>query len=141
AARPSASAISTAASTIRSWLSSRLGPRCGMAATPHAIATSREIPSWAMLGSLPRSSCSPSIAHPLHRTHTVCIAHSVCRIQKGVAMNGTLELEGLSKSYGDPVIDDLDLRIDGGIFALLGPNGAGKTTLVSILTTLVTPDA
>lgn len=56
-------------------------------------------------------------------------------------MNGTLELEGLSKSYGDPVIDDLDLRIDGGIFALLGPNGAGKTTLVSILTTLVTPDA
>lgn len=56
-------------------------------------------------------------------------------------MNGTIEIEGLSKSYRDPVIDDLDLSIDGGVFALLGPNGAGKTTLVSILTTLVTPDA
>ena len=56
-------------------------------------------------------------------------------------MNGTIEIEGLSKSYRDPVIDDLDLSIDGGVFALLGPNGAGKTTLVSILTTLVRPDA
>lgn len=56
-------------------------------------------------------------------------------------MKGSIELEGLSKAYRDPVIDHLDLTIDGGVFALLGPNGAGKTTLVSILTTLVKPDA
>ena len=56
-------------------------------------------------------------------------------------MNGTIEIDGLRKTYRDPVIDDLDLTIDGGVFALLGPNGAGKTTLVSILTTLVRPDA
>ena len=56
-------------------------------------------------------------------------------------MNGTLEISGLSKSYREPVLDHLDLTIDGGVFALLGPNGAGKTTLVSILTTLVRPDS
>ena len=55
-------------------------------------------------------------------------------------MHGTIELDGISKAYRDPVIDHLDLSVDGGVFALLGPNGAGKTTLVSILTTLVRPD-
>ena len=55
-------------------------------------------------------------------------------------MHGTIELDGISKAYREPVIDHLDLSVDGGVFALLGPNGAGKTTLVSILTTLVRPD-
>lgn len=56
-------------------------------------------------------------------------------------MTGTIEIEGLAKSYREPVLDGLDLTIEGGVFALLGPNGAGKTTLVSILTTLLRPDA
>lgn len=56
-------------------------------------------------------------------------------------MAGTIEIAGLTKSYRAPVLDGLDLTIDGGVFALLGPNGAGKTTLVSILTTLLRPDA
>ena len=52
-----------------------------------------------------------------------------------------IELEGLTKQYGTrPVLDGLDLRIDGGVVALLGPNGAGKTTLVQVLATLVRPD-
>ncbi len=52
-----------------------------------------------------------------------------------------IELEGLTKRYGTrPVLDGLDLRIDGGVVALLGPNGAGKTTLVHVLATLVRPD-
>lgn len=55
-------------------------------------------------------------------------------------MDGTIELDGISKAYRDPVINRLDLSIDGGVFAMLGSNGAGKTTLVSILTTLVRPD-
>ncbi|GAA1487333.1 ATP-binding cassette domain-containing protein [Brachybacterium sacelli] len=56
-------------------------------------------------------------------------------------MGPTLEISGITKSYRDPVLDHLDLTLDGGVFALLGPNGAGKTTLVSILTTLVRPDS
>ncbi|MGY4719552.1 ATP-binding cassette domain-containing protein [Naumannella huperziae] len=57
-------------------------------------------------------------------------------------MDGTIETHGLAKSFGaNRVLDDLTLRIDGGVFALLGRNGAGKTTLVSILTTLIRADA
>lgn len=52
-----------------------------------------------------------------------------------------IKISGLSKSYGEPVLDGLDLTVEEGVFALLGPNGAGKTTLVSILTTLLVPDA
>ena len=50
---------------------------------------------------------------------------------------------GLRKAYGKlTVLDGIDLDVPAGsIFALLGPNGAGKTTAVTILTTLVRPDA
>ena len=50
---------------------------------------------------------------------------------------------GLRKAYGSVVaLDGLDLEVPTGtILGLLGPNGAGKTTAVSILTTLITPDA
>lgn len=57
-------------------------------------------------------------------------------------MTSAIEIRGLGKSFGSQqVLGDLDLTIDGGVVALLGSNGAGKTTLVSILTTLVKPDA
>lgn len=54
-----------------------------------------------------------------------------------------IEARGLVKRYGDVVaLDGLDLSVsEGSILALLGPNGAGKTTAVSILTTLLDPDA
>jgi ABC-type multidrug transport system ATPase subunit len=58
-----------------------------------------------------------------------------------IAVAEPLEISGLVKTYRQPVLDHLDLVVSGGVFALLGPNGAGKTTLVSILTTLVRPDA
>jgi ABC-2 type transport system ATP-binding protein len=50
---------------------------------------------------------------------------------------------GLVKHYGDVVaLDGLDLDVPSGtVLGLLGPNGAGKTTAVSILTTLLQPDA
>src|SRR5690606_6298152 len=141
ACSPSASAISIAVSTIRSTLSSRFGPRCGAAATPHASAMTRESSS--------SSGIATSSTHCMHRTlccmHTVYIAHCVCHIrncchpERG-AMTTSIELTGLRKAYREPVLAGLDLAVDGGVFALLGPNGAGKTTLVSILTTLVRPD-
>jgi ABC-2 type transport system ATP-binding protein len=55
----------------------------------------------------------------------------------------TLELQQITKSYGDTVVlDALNLRVPAGsVFALLGPNGAGKTTLVRILATLLKADA
>lgn len=54
-----------------------------------------------------------------------------------------IEARGLRKSYGDVIaLDGLDLTVpQGTVLGLLGPNGAGKTTAVSILTTLLEPDA
>ena len=58
-------------------------------------------------------------------------------------MQPAIAIRGLRKSFGaHTVLDGLDLEVaPGEIFALLGPNGAGKTTTISILTTLVQPDA
>jgi ABC-2 type transport system ATP-binding protein len=54
-----------------------------------------------------------------------------------------IEARGLAKRYGDVLaLDGLDLTVPAGtVLGLLGPNGAGKTTAVSILTTLLQPDA
>jgi ABC-2 type transport system ATP-binding protein len=59
------------------------------------------------------------------------------------AGGGIIEARGLVKRYRDVVaLDGLDLSVpEGSVVGLLGPNGAGKTTVVSILTTLITPDA
>ncbi|MEL6981769.1 MAG: ATP-binding cassette domain-containing protein [Actinomycetota bacterium] len=58
-------------------------------------------------------------------------------------MATVIEASGLTKRYKDVVaLDDLDLAVpEGTVLGLLGPNGAGKTTAVSILTTLLKPDA
>src|SRR5579871_5701972 len=53
-----------------------------------------------------------------------------------------LSVQGLSKSFGRKVVDQLDLTIQPGEFyALLGPNGAGKTTSLRMIAGLVKPDA
>ena len=54
-----------------------------------------------------------------------------------------IEARGLVKRYGDVIaLNGLDLTVpQGSVLGLLGPNGAGKTTAVSILTTLLEPDA
>ncbi|MGH8982729.1 MAG: ATP-binding cassette domain-containing protein [Acidimicrobiia bacterium] len=58
-------------------------------------------------------------------------------------MNHVIEASGLVKRYRDVIaLDGLDLEVpEGTVLGLLGPNGAGKTTAVSILTTLLAPDA
>jgi ABC-2 type transport system ATP-binding protein len=65
-------------------------------------------------------------------------------------MNLAVQTKGLYKTYTSgflrrrrqPVLQDLNLKIPtGSIFGILGPNGAGKTTLISVLATLLLPDA
>ena len=53
-----------------------------------------------------------------------------------------LEVEGLSKNYGDiAAVSDVSFRANPGeILGLLGPNGAGKTTTVGMIAGLVPPD-
>ncbi len=49
-----------------------------------------------------------------------------------------IELEGVSKTYGDlRALDDLTVRVMPGAVGLLGPNGAGKSTLIKALLGLV----
>jgi ABC-2 type transport system ATP-binding protein len=58
-----------------------------------------------------------------------------------------IEVQGLSKIFGDPksdkavrAVDDVTFTVNAGeIFAVLGPNGAGKTTTIQMLTTLLKP--
>src|SRR5439155_15920605 len=53
-----------------------------------------------------------------------------------------LATHGLSKSFGRPAVDRLDLVIRAGEFyALLAPNGAGKTTTLRMVAGLLKPDA
>ncbi|MDJ0496696.1 MAG: ATP-binding cassette domain-containing protein, partial [Acidimicrobiia bacterium] len=54
-----------------------------------------------------------------------------------------IEARNLIKRYGEvTALNGLDLTVpQGSVLGLLGPNGAGKTTAVSILTTLIEPDA
>ncbi|MGL4406304.1 MAG: energy-dependent translational throttle protein EttA [Notoacmeibacter sp.] len=56
--------------------------------------------------------------------------------------NTVIQLDGLTKSYGDRVlIDDLSLKLPaGGIVGVIGPNGAGKTTLFRMITGQEKPD-
>ncbi|MFC6994578.1 iron ABC transporter ATP-binding protein [Streptococcus loxodontisalivarius] len=50
-----------------------------------------------------------------------------------------MQLEGISKSYGDkPILDAIDLEIPSSkLTAFIGPNGAGKSTLLSIMSRLL----
>jgi ATP-binding cassette ChvD family protein len=54
-----------------------------------------------------------------------------------------IEVEGLSKSYGDRLlIDNLSFKLPpGGIVGVIGPNGAGKSTLFKMITGEEKPDS
>ena len=57
-------------------------------------------------------------------------------------MTGAIELNGLTKSFGEVLaVDDVRaVALPGQVTALLGPNGAGKTTALRMLLGLVAPD-
>jgi ABC-2 type transport system ATP-binding protein len=56
---------------------------------------------------------------------------------------GVLELDGLTKRYGDLVaLDGLTFSVAGGrMCGFVGPNGAGKTTAMRIVLGVLEPDA
>jgi ABC-2 type transport system ATP-binding protein len=64
-------------------------------------------------------------------------------------MQPAIAAQGIDKGFrtgfwgpGKEVLRQVDLEVaPGAIFGVLGPNGAGKTTLISILATLLRPDA
>ena len=57
-------------------------------------------------------------------------------------MVDALVLRGLSKTFRNPAVDELDLTVRSGeLYALLGPNGAGKTTTLRMVAGLLAPDA
>ena len=53
-----------------------------------------------------------------------------------------LELQGLSRRYGDVIaLDDLSFTVrEGQMFGFVGPNGAGKTTTMRIVLGVLEPD-
>ena len=58
-------------------------------------------------------------------------------------MDPAIEIEGLTKRYGDiTAVDGVSFDVRRGeIFGLLGPNGAGKTTTIRMLSGLARPSA
>ncbi len=54
-----------------------------------------------------------------------------------------IHVDGLRVRYGDRwALDELSFQVQAGeLVGLLGPNGAGKTTTLSVLATLIRPDA
>ena len=52
-----------------------------------------------------------------------------------------ISIQELNKVYdnGKHALNNINLKIESGMFGLLGPNGAGKSTLMRILVTLMKP--
>ena len=56
-------------------------------------------------------------------------------------MSELLTIDGLSKSFGVKVIDDLSLSVGAGdAIGIVGPNGAGKTTMLNLIAGDLLPD-
>ena len=51
-----------------------------------------------------------------------------------------LVLNHVSKKFqSNPILKDISLTFENGVYGLLSPNGAGKTTLLKMITTLLFP--
>src|SRR5262249_46217325 len=66
----------------------------------------------------------------------------VCRGSQGDAMPDAVEIDHVTKSFGDFVaVNDLSLRIPTDtIYGFIGPNGSGKTTTLRMIMRIYLPD-
>src|SRR6478752_4329362 len=64
-------------------------------------------------------------------------------ITSSASRTPAVRAEGLVKTFGsNRAVDGVDLTVEAGtVYGVLGPNGAGKTTTISMLATLLRPDA
>jgi len=71
------------------------------------------------------------------------LAPETSRARSRRRLAAVLELEGLSRRFGDVVaLDDVSFRIaEGEMVGFVGPNGAGKTTAMRIALGVLQPDA
>lgn len=69
-------------------------------------------------------------------------SHATDRGTDAQTTDTVLELDGVSKSYGDErVVSEFDLDVrEGELLTLLGPSGCGKTTTLRLIAGLETPD-
>ena len=72
-----------------------------------------------------------------------CLDHTLSKESSRPTPKVAIEARDLRKSYGKRIaLDGVSLAVRAGeIVGVLGPNGAGKTTTLSILATLLKPDA
>ena len=65
------------------------------------------------------------------------------RKNKGTSMEFSVEVEHLSKSYGEvKAVNDISFTVKkGSLFAFLGVNGAGKSTTINIICSILQKDA
>jgi ABC-type glutathione transport system ATPase component len=65
------------------------------------------------------------------------------QLASGREWGDVLELQGLTRRYGDVVaLDGLSFTVrEGQMFGFVGPNGAGKTTAMRIILGVLAPDA
>ena len=68
-------------------------------------------------------------------------AHHPSGIDAAADAHGSIDVRGVSKSYGQTeVLSDVDLSISSGTFlTLLGPSGCGKTTLLRLIAGFIDP--
>src|SRR5579885_972392 len=71
---------------------------------------------------------------------TITTPETVATAATTEAVRPTVEMQGVSKWYGDKVaVSDLSFALGPGVTALLGPNGAGKSTTLKMLTGQLRP--
>jgi ABC-2 type transport system ATP-binding protein len=71
------------------------------------------------------------------------ISFFVCSNKKALEKELCLELEHVSKKYGEvQAVDNLSLKVfKNDIYGFLGPNGGGKSTSIRMILSLVSPDS
>jgi ABC-2 type transport system ATP-binding protein len=61
-------------------------------------------------------------------------------LESNAAPSGTIELDGVSRWYGNVVaVNDITMSIGPGVTGLLGPNGAGKSTILHMIAGFLEP--